>query len=60
MAQITTAPMLTFEQAMALLAEQKSETLAKIEADKKIHEEQMQKRDEELQKQMQKRDEELQ
>ena len=60
MEQITTAPPLTFEQAMALLDKRHLDTLAKIEADKiatfakieadkKIHEEQMKKRDEELQ-----------
>ena len=61
MSQILTQPPLTFEQVMAILDKQKAETLAKIEADrletfakieadKKLHQEQMQKRDAEMQK----------
>ena len=55
---------MNFKQAMAILEKQYQNTLAKIELDKKLHQEEMQKRDEEMQKrdaefklQMQKYDE---
>jgi hypothetical protein len=50
---------LTFEQAMLILDKQHQDTLAKIEADKKLHAEEMRKRDEELKLQMEKKDEEM-
>jgi uncharacterized membrane protein YqiK len=57
---INTPPPLTFEQAMAILAEQKAETMAKIEEDKKLHQEEMRKRDEEMRKRDEKFEKELQ
>jgi hypothetical protein len=57
---------LTFEDVMTILDKRHQDTLAKIEADKQIHNAEMQKRDAEMQKrdaersaEMQKRDEEF-
>jgi len=41
-------PPMTFEQAMAILKEQHANTLAQIEIDKKLHQEAMEKKDEEI------------